>query len=360
MKRVFITDCEGPISKNDNAFELAANFIPNGEKLFVNISKYDDVLADILQKPGYSAGGTLRLILPFFKAYGITDKQMNEFSEKNIVLIANSRNTLHHIQAIAESFIVSTSYEYYVRALCKAIEFPYKRTYCTKVSLDKCAITPQEKERLKKIAQEITQMPLIDIPQTATNINDFSHNDQAVIQRLDEIFWSEIPKMFVGKFLIDVVTVGGEQKAEAIRDAAKRLGAELVDVMYVGDSITDVEAFKLIRDNCGLTVSFNGNSYAVKNAEVAVLSENNIVTAVIADLFCKFGKEVAINALQSWDFPALEYSEVDPDLIKQLSGMYPNGLPKAQIVTTQNVESIVKESSEFRKKVRGVAIGRLG
>jgi len=175
-------------------------------------------------------------------------------------------------------------------------------------------------------------MPLIDIPQTATNINDFSHNDQAVIQRLDEIFWSEIPKMFVGKFLIDVVTVGGEQKAEAIRDAAKRLGAELADVMYVGDSITDVEAFKLIRDNCGLTVSFNGNSYAVKNAEVAVLSENNIVTAVIADLFCKFGKEVAINALQSWDFPALEYSEVDPDLIKQLSGMYPNGLPKAQIV----------------------------
>ena len=50
-------------------------------------------------------------------------------------------------------------------------------------------------------------------------IEDFSHSDQAVIQRLDEIFWSEIPKMFVGKFLIDVVTVGGEQKAEAIRDA---------------------------------------------------------------------------------------------------------------------------------------------
>ncbi len=91
--------------------------------------------------------------------------------------------------------------------------------------------------------------------------------------------------MFVGKFLIDVVTVGGEQKAEAIRDAAKRLGVALEDVMYVGDSITDVEAFKLVRDNGGLTVSFNGNSYAVKNAEVAVQSESNLVTAVVADLF---------------------------------------------------------------------------
>ena len=33
VKRIFISDCEGPISKNDNAFELAANFIPNGDKL---------------------------------------------------------------------------------------------------------------------------------------------------------------------------------------------------------------------------------------------------------------------------------------------------------------------------------------
>lgn len=43
MKRIFISDCEGPISKNDNAFELSSNFIPNGDKLFTNISKYDDV-----------------------------------------------------------------------------------------------------------------------------------------------------------------------------------------------------------------------------------------------------------------------------------------------------------------------------
>ena len=360
MKRIFISDCEGPISKNDNAFELTANFIPNGDALFSNISKYDDVLADILRKPGYTAGSTLKLILPFFKAYSVTDKQVDAFSENNIILIANSRNTLHHVQAIAEAFIVSTSYQHYIKALCKAIEFPYKNTYCTKVRLDKCAITPQEKDQLKKIAQEISEMHLIEIPKTATTIEDFSHTDQVVIQRLNEIFWSEIPKMFVGKFLIDVVTIGGEQKAEAIRDVVKRFGAGLADIMYVGDSITDVEAFRLVRDNGGLTVSFNGNSYAVKNAEVAVLSESNLVTAVIADLFCKFGKEVVINALQSWGFPALEYGEVDPVLLKQLSSMYPNGLPKAQIVTTQNMDSIVKESSEFRKKVRGVAIGRLG
>ena len=360
MKRVFISDCEGPISKNDNAFELAANFIPNGDKLFTNISKYDDVLVDILHKPAYSAGSTLKLILPFFKAYSLSDKQMDEFSADNILLIANSHTTIHHVQVIADAFIVSTSYEHYIKALCKATDFPYKNTYCTKLKLDKCGITPYEKDRLKQVAQEIAKMPLIDIPASARTIEDFSFVDQEAIRRLDEIFWSLIPKMFVGKFLTDVVTVGGEQKAEAIRDAVKRLGTEPSDVMYVGDSITDVEAFKQVRESGGLTVSFNGNGYAVRNAEVAVLSESSLVTAVIADLFCRFGKEKAVNTLQGWSYEILNNSEVDSSLLKQLSQLYPEALPKAKIVTDQNMEILIKESSEFRKKVRGVAVGKLG
>ncbi len=360
MRRVFISDCEGPISKNDNAFELAANFIPNGDKLFTNISKYDDVLADILHKHGYTAGSTLKLILPFFKAYGITDRQMEEFSAKNIILIANSQTTIRHVQEVADAFIVSTSYEHYIKALCKAVEFPYKNTSCTKVSLDKCAITPQEKDCLRDIAQEIAQMNTIDIPTFAKAIENFSPSDQAVIARLDEIFWNIVPKMFVGKFIVDVVTVGGEQKAESIRHATRSLGAQLSDVMYVGDSITDIEALGLVRANGGLTVSFNGNNYAVKNAEVAVLSESNLVTAVIADIFCRFGKEKVISVLQSWSMEGLRNGGADPTLIRQLSNLYSDGLPKAQIVTTQNMETLTKESSEFRKKVRGVAIGRLG
>jgi energy-converting hydrogenase A subunit R len=360
LKRVFVSDCEGPISKNDNAFELAENFIPNGDKFFTNISLYDDVLADSLHKPGYNAGSTLKLILPFFKAYGITDSQMEDFSSRNIVLIANSKATLNYTQKIVDSFIVSTSYEHYIKALCKIVDFPYKNTYCTKVKLDKCPITPQEKERLKEIAQEIAQMPPIVIPPNAKTLDDFSNSDQTLIQRLDEIFWGLIPKMFVGKFLTDVVTVGGEQKAEAIRDIVKRLGVELEDVLYVGDSITDVEAFKLVRTNGGLAISFNGNSYAVREAEVAVLSDSNLVTAVIADLFCKLGKKQTLKVLSSWSYQVLNKNKLDESLLKQLSTLYPDALPKVQIVTAKNMESLINESSAFRKKVRGVVVGRLG
>ena len=352
MKRIFVSDCEGPLSKNDNAFEIAENFIPNGASFFANISKYDDVLADVLHKPDYSAGSTLRLILPFFKAYGLTDGVIEDFSAKNILLIADTKFTLSHIQKIAHAYIVSTSYEHYIRSLCNAVSFPYKNTYCTKVSLDKCPITPQEKERLRVVAQEIAAMPLINIPQNASAVVDFLRCDRALIERLDEVFWGLIPKMFVGKFLSDIVTVGGEQKAESIRDAAKRLDADLADVMYVGDSITDVEAFRLVRENGGLTVSFNGNNYAVKSAEVAVQSESNLVTAAIAELFCKQDKKQTIKALNNWSFEELQKNRVDKALIQQLTGLPSEGLPKVQIVTKENMHSITQESSAFRKQVR--------
>jgi energy-converting hydrogenase A subunit R len=359
LKQLFISDCEGPISKNDNAYELTEHFIPNGDKLFANISRYDDVLAAVFAKLGYTAGSTLKLVLPFFKAYDITDQQIEEFSAQNILLIADTKTTLRHVQAVADAFIVSTSYEHYIRSLCKAVGFPYKNTYCTKVRLDKYQISPQEKTRLREVAQEISQMPRIAIPAAAKSVDDFSLSDQEAINRLDEIFWSELPEMSLGR-LLEVVTVGGEQKAESIRDAAKRLDADLADVMYVGDSITDVEALKLVHAADGLSVSFNGNSYAVQNAEVSVQSESNLVTAVLADLFFKQGKTKALSAVADWNFEALKSLGVDEALLKQFQQVSLCGLPKVQIVTAQNMQMIIEESSVFRKKVRGVNIGRLG
>jgi energy-converting hydrogenase A subunit R len=361
VKRVFISDCEGPISKNDNAFEITARFVPNGDKLFTLISKYDDVLADVLKKPGYSAGITLKLIVPFLKAYGVTDGQIEEFSAQNLILIANSKDTLQHVRGVASAFIVSTSYEHYIKALCKALEFPYENTYCTKLSLDKYAVTEKEKMRLKEIAKEIAQMPMIAIPPEAKTIEDFSTADQETIRRLGTIFWNEIAGMNLGKIFSEVITVGGSQKAAAIEDAVAKLSVPLEDIMYVGDSITDVEAFQLAREKGGLTVSFNGNNYAVRNAEIAVLSENSIVTAVIADVFCRQGKQAALNLVKNWNLQSLEHNGgVSLSLLDHLFTLYPRTLPKVQIVTAENMELLAKESSEFREKVRGEVIGRLG
>jgi energy-converting hydrogenase A subunit R len=360
MKRVFISDCEGPISKNDNAFELTSHFVPNGDKIFAIISKYDDVLADAIKRPHYRAGCTLKLILPFLKAYDVTDTKMREFSAQNLVLISNIKDTLQHIRSVAYAFIVSTSYEHYIKALCQALGFPYENTYCTKINIDKYHTTGGEKNKLKETAREISQMPMIEIPQNAKSITDFSEKDQEIIRRLDEIFWKEITCTDCGRIFSEVNPVGGSEKAESIKDVVQKVSAALADVMYVGDSITDVEAFRFVRDNGGLTASFNGNQYAIKTAEIAVLSENSIVTAVIADVFSRFGKRQALSLAENWNSETLKKSTVDQTLLTTLFRLYPRELPKVKIITSENMEILAKESSEFRKKVRGATIGRLG
>jgi energy-converting hydrogenase A subunit R len=360
LKRILASDCEGPLSKNDNAFELTAHFVPDGDKLFSVVSKYDDVLVDVVHKQGYNAGDTLKLILPFLKAFGVTDKKMQQFSEETLLLIAGTRQTLKHIQTLAPSFIVSTSYEPYIRALCNATGFPFENTYCTKLNLDKYKLLASEKTKLKALAREISQMEMMTIPPYARSLEDLSDQDIETVQRLDQIFWEDLAVKCCKDIFSEVKTIGGAEKAEAIRDAAAKLKVPLSGVMYVGDSITDVEAFKLVREAGGLAVSFNGNGYAVREAEVAVLSMNNVVTAVLADVFLRYGKAEALKIVDDWSPKALRSSRVDSSILAPFLAVYPDALPKVQIVTAQNLETLTKESSEFRKKVRGEAVGKLG
>ncbi|MEM2979313.1 MAG: HAD hydrolase family protein [Methanomassiliicoccales archaeon] len=359
--RQFVTDGEGPITKNDNAFELCAAFIENGEKFFSVISRYDDVLSDVFHRQGYKAGDTLRLILPFLKAYGVTNQKMIEFSRSDILLVPGAKRTMRFVRELMQSFIVSTSYEHYVNAVCEAIGFPFENTYCTRVNLDSCKIDSWEENILRNYAKEIASMDVIEIPPNAKRLEDFNKKDEETIKRLDEIFWEEMTDLASYELILEVNPIGGEEKAAAILDVCRRTGIGIEDTMYVGDSITDVEAFKMVREAGGITVSFKGNSYAVRNAEIAVLSHDTVVTSVLAETFYKGGKESVLELVENWN---LEYIRkmgyVHEYLVKELIKVFPEKLPLVVKVTPENMSEIAALSSKFRKTVRGEAIGALG
>lgn len=360
MRRVFISDCEGPISKNDNAFEVMTHFVPHGERIFAVVSTYDDALADVLKKSGYKAGDTLKLILPFLKAYNVTDRAIRDFSAENLLLIANAKKTLRHVNSIAPTYIVSTSYEHYVRPVCRAMDFPFKNTYCTRLKLDRYDLTETEKEQLKKFCREIAQMSNFDIPPKARSLDDLSNDTRAIIERLDEIFWETIDEMQIGMIYSEVNPIGGCEKVEAINDVVNKLKVKLNDVMYVGDSITDEEALRFIRENGGLAVSFNGNRYAIENADIAVMSEDSVVTAVIADVFIRLGKKETLSLVADWSPQTLVKSLFEQEFVNSFVRAHPFELSKAKMITEENMENLTSASTEFRKKVRGVAVGRMG
>ena len=339
-RRFFVSDCEGPLSINDNAFELSGHFIEDGEKFFEIVSKYDDILADEVKRPGYNAGGTLKLILPFLKAYGANNSNITEFSKRNVLLVPDARDTLQFVFCIMPSFIVSTSYQQYIHALCDFIGFPRENTYSTHLDLDKYSLLSEEKDELIELKDKIINNP--------------------EFENLDEIFFKDLPNMKIGKIINDVSPIGGEGKKEALIDIIKKFQFKASDSMYVGDSITDVQPLEFVRGEGGLAVSFNGNEYAVREAEVAVMADNTLLISILADIFNKAGRDGALEFITAFaDDPqlALFNYPVDP----QLANKFPSrSNSTVEIVTGDKREKIKKESLKFRKKVRGEAIGGLG
>jgi energy-converting hydrogenase A subunit R len=359
--RQFISDGEGPITTNDNAYELCAELIDGGSAFFKVISKYDDVLADILQRPNYKAGDTLRLILPFLKAYGATDTWLLEFSRKNIVTVPGARKTMRFVQEFMTPFIVATSYEHYMSAVCDAIGFPLENTYSTALELDSVKMETWEADLLKRCAHEIARMGEIKVPDGARNIDDLKARDRDLIARLDEIFWEELTDLASYQLVLDVNPVGGEEKASAVLDIRRRTGIGLEDTAYVGDSITDVQAFQLVREGGGLTLSFNGNEYALREAEFAVISDNTVITSVLAEAFHKAGMEGICSLVDDWNLDGLRSSGlVNSYLMREFERTYPEKLPTVARITPHNMKSLTRQSLAFRRSVRGETIGALG
>jgi energy-converting hydrogenase A subunit R len=357
----FISGLEGPVTRNENALELCEHYVQRGQRVFSVLSRYDDVLAHVLRRQGYKAGDNLRLVLPFLKAYGVTDNRMHEFSRKHVSIVPGADKTMRFVQELMASFVVSASYEHYVSAVCEEIGFPFDNAYCTRVSLDPIRIDDWEVQILKNLAQEIALMPNIEIPAGARSLRDFMPRDQQTISRLDEIFWQDMSDLSSYRLVQDVNPIGGDEKAASIVDICKKTGVGTEDTMYVGDSVSDVQALALVKRGGGLPVAFNGNEFAVREAEVAVLAENAVVTSILSEAFHRAGRDGVLALVERWDVRSIRASGLVHDyLVRELERVFPEKLPVVVRVTHDSVEQLIEEGARLRRTVKGDAVGGLG
>ena len=348
--KVFITDCEGPITKNDNALELCAHFIPEGERFFTVLSRYDDYLAYVERRPGYKAGDTLKLVLPFLLAFGATEEEMLPFSLKHLLTVPRALEALRRIGGTMPTFLVSTSYEPYIKALCGLVPLSMTNAYCTTLKLGKLQLSEGERRRLQELAREIASMPLVEWEELPEGVR-LRPGLEEVVRRLDEIFWRELSEGMAGEVLRRVDPVGGEAKAKAVREILRKVGAKPEEALYVGDSITDREALRFVREGGGVAVAFNANRYALEVAEVACLSRDASPLVVLALLFLRGGKEEVVKGVLNWEEEYLRARGVPEEWFAPA---------EVGIVTQDNLPLWVSKSEAFRKEVRGVKVGALG
>ncbi|MDP3699227.1 MAG: HAD-IB family phosphatase [Nanoarchaeota archaeon] len=91
---------------------------------------------------------------------------------------------------------------------------------------------------------------------------------------VDHIFANELiikDGKVSGEFIWPI-GVGKHKKAEIIRHLCKDLGIQKKEVIYIGDSDTDIEAFKEV----GLSIAFNSSSDQLKKVATYVVESNNL------------------------------------------------------------------------------------
>ena len=246
---------------------------------------------------------------------------------------------IKYVQDIMPFYIVSTSYNQYIKALSDKTGFKYENTYSTKLELDKYELNEEEQDKLIDIHNNI----LFD----------------SSFENIDRLFNDVISKMEINKLVESVKPVGGIGKRDAILDIIEKNNYQPEGLMYSGDSITDKEALEYAKDNNGLSISFNGNNHSIKSASIAIASTNNLILAVIADIFNNKGTEGVYDFINEYNEEPLEAilnssnnNEITQELLLSK--------PSIDVINEDNIEELTNKSKITRDKVRGKRIGNLG
>jgi len=256
-------DLEGPLSPQDNAYDLMKLF-PDGDKVFEVISRYDDLLT-LEEREGYEPGDTLALIVPFLIRHNISEADITSLASK-ASLTGGADKLISWLQSKGwKVFCISTTYEQYAFHITQKLGIYAHNVACTPFPLDKLRKTlcKEDSTLLRQTEQDIlTMSPVAD--------------DDRIKQSLDYFFWEKLPTTDLGMAIKEVKPIGGRRKVAALNKFADKYGQPLSKWVVVGDSITDFRMLQAVEAEGGLAIAFNANEYALPYSTMSLASTSLI------------------------------------------------------------------------------------
>ena len=256
-------DLEGPLSPQDNAYELMKLF-PNGDKIFEVISRYDDLLT-LEEREDYEPGDTLALIVPFLILHNISEADIASLAGK-ASLTGGADKLISWLEYSGwKIFCITTSYEQYALHITQKLDIYAHNVACTPFPLDKLRVTlcKEDSALLQQAEQDIlTMSPVAD--------------DDRIKQRLDDFFWKKLPATELGMTIKEVKPVGGRHKVAALKKFADKYEQALAKWVVIGDSITDFRMLQAVEAEGGLAIAFNANEYALPYSTMSLASTSLI------------------------------------------------------------------------------------
>ncbi len=304
-RRTICFDLEGPLSPQDNAYEVMKLMGDDGARIFEVISRYDDVLS-LQGRAGYEPGDTLALIVPFLLVHDITEADIRRVSAR-AKIVDGATTLFRQLQTDGWSiYIISTSYEQHAHQIGQQLGVPTDHILCTQLDLEnRRSALPDAAFTLLKTAQD-------EILELYSDLE--SEETDRLTRRLDELFFQQLPAL--GFDIFSTRVVGGERKAEAVRKIAADAGIAIRDIIAVGDSITDYKMLNEVASRGGIAVVFNGNEYAVPYANIGLASVDIRFLSLICEAFTQNGADAVLELVTSWEQNRERFAN-DPALIPE-------------------------------------------
>lgn len=282
-------DMEGPLSPQDNAYELMKR-IRNGKIIFEVISRYDDLLT-LEKRNSYEPGDTLSLIVPFLLHSELSLEDMESISNE-ATITDGAKEFIDELKS-TDWWVgdITTSYHHYGYPITQRIGIPPGNVACTGLPhLDYC----------RKIMSESEHLLITQIEKEIIALNNYrgGDKDSKIIERLDFFFNTQLSGTVTGEKMKQVKPLGGGRKTKQLREFAKKYGFKLNQGLVVGDSITDSKMLEAVKKEGGIAVAFNANEYALWYANVGLASTNLGDLRLVTQAWKMGGKEAVEKAVR--------------------------------------------------------------
>ena len=280
MANFICFDLEGPLSPQDNAYELMKLF-PYGDKVFEVISRYNDLLA-LEEREDYEPGDTLALVVPFLVLHDISENDIAALATKASPTDGAAKLVSQLQSKSWKVFCISTSYEQYAIHITHKLGIYAHNVACTPFPLDRFHTTlgKEDYALLQQTEQDMLTMSPAD-------------DDDRIKQRLDYFFWEKLPTTDLGMAIKGVKPVGGRRKVAALNKFADTYEQPLSKWVVIGDSITDFRMLQAVEEAGGLAIAFNANEYALPYSTMSLASTFISDLTEVSEAWQKGGRQEA-------------------------------------------------------------------
>lgn len=353
--RYFICTCRGFITRNNDLRDLCGRFIDDGKHFFDVLERYDRLTSYVLNREDATSGSHYKWAIPFLKAYGATDAYIHKFLVEDMSMMDNAQRTMRYITNLLPSYMTSSIYEHGLMEVMERLDTRLLETACSNLCIDQCMMGRAESRKLRDIAKTVSRLK---VPKNFYELNvptELMDEDIQIIKTMDDVLGNSVPDAGAMSLMESADVMTSHKKAYRMLDIRRLMAIDLDCTMYIGSASTDFQPMDLVRDAQGLSIAFNGEEFAVRGCNVAVLSDDTTVAAIFAGIFTDKGPQSSVELAENWSREYLRKMDFpDINLMETFLKEHPRKLPEVHAVTDSNVDEISKRSDAYRKSLLGI------